>query len=195
MSIYINKKDNFHVVLNLNTEELETEQDPSWILVFVYAEHSDTRRLEVYETHIKLAIFLKDEVKMEGLVPNRSTGKKCSLSFSSGRPVVPLWEIREDLGRLPTQLKAHLRSTYIHLAIQLGFFCCCCFHAHMILVLLCNVQPSPRASLTQRRQVPHNTEVSKSMSSNAWSNVHSCYGKEKWTWLCRHVPSELHMYR
>lgn len=47
-SIYINKKDNFHVVLNLNTEELETEQDPSWILVFVYAEHSDTRRLEVY---------------------------------------------------------------------------------------------------------------------------------------------------
>lgn len=47
-SIYINKKANFHVALNLNTEELETEQDPSWILVFVYAEHSDTHRLEVY---------------------------------------------------------------------------------------------------------------------------------------------------
>lgn len=84
---------------------------------------------------------------MEGLVPNRSTGKKCSLSFSSGRPVVPLWEIREDLGRLPTRLKAHLRSTYIHLAIQPEFFCCCYFHAHMILVLLCNMQPSPQAPL------------------------------------------------
>lgn len=77
------------------------------------------------ETPIKLTIFLKEKVKIEGLIPNRSTGEKCSLYLPSGRPVVPLWEIREDLGRLPTQLKAHLKSTYICLAIQLGF--CCCF--------------------------------------------------------------------
>lgn len=144
------------------------------------------------ETPIKLTIFLKEKVKIEGLIPNRSTGEKCSLYLSSGRPVVPLWEIREDLGRLPAQLKAHLRSTYICLAIQLGF-CCWFFHAHMILVPLCNVHPSLHASLTRRRQVSHNTEASKSVSSHTWSDVHYSYGKAKWTLICQNVPPELHM--
>lgn len=164
-SIYINKKDDFHVILNLNTIQFLKSWKKNKTLLGYQCLFMQSTVIFIdqkcTEIHIKLTIFLKEKVKMEGLIPNRSTGEKCSLYLSSGRPVVPLWEIREDLGRLPTQLKAHLRFTYIRLAIQLGFFCCCCFHAHMILVPLCNVQPSPHASLTKRRQVSHNTEASK----------------------------------
>lgn len=176
-SIYI--KDGFHVILHLNTIlflKSQEKNNDSWILVFMQS----TVILLVQkctETYIHLAISLKD--KREGLIPNRSTWGK-TLIVSSGTAAAALWEIREDSGSLPTQLQAHLRSTYIHLAIQLGLCCCARFQSHMILVLLCNVQPFPHASLTKRRRkAPHNPEASKSTSSLIWSDVHYSYGKSK----------------
>lgn len=181
--IYLNidKSNNFPLLLNLNIIwRSGRKQDPTRLLVFVWCTVTFIRE-KYTEIHIKLTIFLKEKFKTEGLDPNRSTREKCSLFLSSGQTAVLSWEIREDLGRLPTQLMAHLRFTYICLAIQLGFFvvvfmsiwfqCLCATQSPLCLL------PQPKGGKCL------NTCVSKSISSHTWSKVHYSNGKAKWTFI------------